>query len=315
MPRKKTAGRGKAGKETKTTSRFSAALARRIASFAGVLLVGLGRAAPMLLLVGALAWGGATLWRSALADPAYRLDARALRTMAESADLPAGARAELHRLAETAAGRSLLDPHLPAELRDAYAASPWVAKTFPFRRQLADRAVVADILLRMPAAQVYRDGHYYTVDETGALLPTAAGDRPDTALPLIRCRLAEPPAPGAAWPSEELHDALGVLRTLRRSSLASRLEILQVTVDRSGFIDRSLRRRQTPPRIALHTANGAVIHWGAYNRDEDTDRPLPREKVERLRRVLGEDRRLGRGQEVNVSTRAVTVTSGALTSP
>jgi len=301
-----------AKKKSKTGAKSSriAALVKAVPQFTRQIAGFCLKIGPMLLLLGASAAGTALLWSQADSKDAF-----VLRGAVSEAPLPPEApdelRQELARLQESAAGLSLLDPDAPGKLRAKYAASPWVEKTIRFVRDLSRKRIVADYTVRLPAAQVRRGRYYLTVDEEGVLLPTVRSTRPRDNLPVIYCKLPDAPADGKRWESTELAHALGVLKTIRRSIVSDRLVIGELLVRRSSYVDTQLQRRSTRPSIDIRTASGALVRWGAFNAGEDEDELLNAEKIEMLRRVLGTEGSLSRGDRVDIRTKSVYFSSGS----
>jgi hypothetical protein len=292
------------------TAEQSSTLARRGARLlAGAWRLG-RRTGPMLLLLGGAAAGLYGIWWDALAAPTYRIRAGQPRAAVEGMALQPAARRELARLARLAGGENLLNPRALGRLREAYEENPWIERTYPFRRDFAAGAVVADYLLRLPAAQVAYGGRYWLVDEDGVLLTDDGPPRPRPDLPVVHCPMSAQPPVGQPWRQPELLDALAVLEVLRLSPLRPDLSIARILAERRSYVDRQLRRRRTRPRLTLYTETGAVIRWGAFNRDGDPEEPLPTEKLEMLRRVLETDG-LAAGEQVDVSTHTASYSRAA----
>ncbi|MFH0910155.1 MAG: hypothetical protein V1918_01410 [Planctomycetota bacterium] len=245
------------------------------------------------------------LWRDALADDAFRITCPLVRNEGHTGDWPVPLQVELARLANLARGENLLRPGLLSDIRRAFDQSPWVARTYPFRRDLKDCRVLTDFEVRLPAVQVVSQGFYYLLDKNGVLLSAEGAARPDAGLPVVRCSLSERPPEGVAWNSQELMSALGVLGVLRRSVVAQDLPLREIRVEGRWFYDTALRERMLRPAITLFTESGAVIRWGAFNAEKDLSEPLPEEKVEELRRVLCRGPGLSQGDVLDIRTRSV----------
>jgi len=251
----------------------------------------LGRMLPLLLLLASAAYGIVTLWQTAMADPRFRVGGETV-SLSGAAEYCPAAREEIRRLGLQAAGRSVLDPWLLADLRRAYEASPWVKRVCRLARIFPDRVAV-DFVLRMPVAQVASHGWYWLIDAEGVLLSVPGSEKPHAGLPEIVGNLpgmlSRQPAYGQMWSDVAVMDALGLLRVLRDSPLSEALHVRRLIVHRGSFLDTLECRRQHRPRLDIQTREGILVRWGTFNSADLPEELLNSEKLAMLRSLLSQD--------------------------
>ncbi len=246
------------------------------------------QALPLVLILGSAGWGATVLWKTAMADPHFRIGGDTLRLTGAAGSCKEARRA-VHALGQKAAGRSLLDPWLLEDLRRAYEESPWVKRVCSLQRVFPDRLAV-QFILRVPAAQVRARGWYWLVDRDGVLLSVPGRQEPHAGVPEIvgtlPRTLSKPPAYGAIWQDDAVADGLDVLRTLAHSPLSEDLRVRRVLVHRGSFLDTLACRRRKRPRLDIETEEGVLIRWGTVNAERLPGRLQNAEKVSMLRNLL-----------------------------
>lgn len=259
----------------------------------------------LLLVIGAVAAGGALLWRKALSDPRFLLDGAtlgmggAVRQCPESVD-------ELSFIGQRFDGRSLLDPWLVSDLAEAYSESVWVKRVTRMRRSFPNRMDV-ELLLRMPVAQVKQGGRYWLIDMDGMALPVEGGVKPFIKLPEIvgvtSQTLSNRPDAGHYWADEGVTGGLGILKVFWSSPLSGVLPVSRVVVNTGIFqagagVGREIRRR-----FEVVTESGAVVRWGTYNELPEGDELTSAEKMWNLQELLAREEALNSGVCFDVRTR------------
>jgi len=224
----------------------------------------------MALMAGGVGAGTAKLRGMAARDPAFAVGGETWEWGGAARHCPE-AHGELARLGRLARGRSLFDPALAGDVREAYLASPWVREVLEVRREFPNRLAV-DFRLRQPVAQAWQARRFWLVDEEGVALPAPEGGQawPAPGLPEIvegtPGALGDRPSrPGEAWNARGLRDALGLLMAVWSSPLADAVSPARVTVYAGTYRDRSGTERERPPRLEFNTADGRTVRWGTFN--------------------------------------------------
>ncbi|MBN1256965.1 MAG: hypothetical protein JXA52_04600 [Planctomycetes bacterium] len=265
----------------------------------------------MFCLLGLSAWGIYYVWNDALQNEAYQIKPAHLAENQSLDGMDKDIAEELARLNRVIAGRSIFEPGLLRDLRQAYDASPWIMQTYAFRKELPG-AIQVEYKLREPAALAYYSGYYHQVDSEGMVLPRKGVNKPQDNLPVISGNISDMPAKGKKWQNEGLLDALGVIATIKRSTISDQIQIRQAVVRRGSFFDRQLHRQNTRPRIELYTTAGALIKWGTFNRDHNQEDLLSDEKIAMLERVLGQTGELQNGLTLDIRTRSISCSGGSV---
>lgn len=249
--------------------------------------------------------GGYFLWQHALRDPRFMMDGEMLgidgsvRECPESVD-------EIRAIGLRFSGRSVLDPLLVSDLRDAYLESVWVRKVTRLRRSFPNR-VDLELLLRIPAAQVYGGGQYWMIDMDGMVLPVEGRRQPFAKLPEIigvtANVIGHPPRPGEKWTDEGVRGGLGILQTFWASTLYESLPVTRIVVNAGVFQDEEKQIREIRRRFEVVTAPGAVVRWGTYNIDHDPAELTDAEKIWNLQELLRTNDAMRPGVCFDVRTR------------
>jgi hypothetical protein len=266
---------------------------------------------PMVTILGASAYYMGYVWKASAQDSRFKISIPEPGEFQDKADMPSQLRDELLRLRQLANGVNILDVNAPLVLRSKYNKSQWIETTFPFKRDLERGEIVADFVLRYPAAQIRNGGYYWTVDNRGRVLPTVKTRTQSEDLPIIYCHLDYSPEEGKLVKGEGIKEALQVIDEINDSKIADALNVKKVVVRRASFIDTKLRKRSIKPSLRLYTASGAIIKWGTSNTDADTDEILNREKINMLQRALAANTSLERGDQLDISTKSVYYSNNA----
>lgn len=257
------------------------------------------------LVVGSSAFGIWRLWQTAINDPRFRTDGEMLVLAGAIRECPESV-AELEAIGRKFNGRSLFDPLLLTDIRQAYADSQWVKGVSRMRRRFPNR-VEMEFLLRMPEAQVRYDNRYWMVDGDACLLPVAGSPERFPSLPVIAGVTAnvvrKPPQPGGKWNDEGVLGALGIMRAFWGSPLAEVVSIDRVVVTTGSFRDADGVDKESRRRFEVVDASGAVVRWGTFNAGELAGELTSAEKLWSLQDLLARDEALRPGVCFDVRTK------------
>ncbi len=252
---------------------------------------GVLHALPLVMILGSVAMGALNLWRVAMHDKRFIVGGDTV-SLTGAARFCKEAQAEVRRLGAVSSGRSILDPWLLADIKREYEKSPWIKRVCSVSREFPNRIAV-EFVLRMPVAQVRRNGWYWMVDNEGVLLRVDASATPHPGLPEIvsatHSLISRQPAYGEIWKDQGVLDALGALRAMRNSPLSEDLHVTRILVHRGSFLDSLACRRRKRPRLDLQTREGILIRWGTYNTGDVPEEIRSQEKIAMLRNLVSRE--------------------------
>ncbi len=269
-------------------------------------LAGMMHLVMFLLILGGCAAGVTFLWRTALADPRFRMDGETLGMGGAVRECPESV-GDLRAVGLAFNGRSLLDPFLIGDLERAYGSSVWVKRIVRMRRSFPNR-IDLELLLRIPAAQVKSGGRYWLIDADGVFLPTAGSAELFPRLPEIvgvtSRVMGGRPMPGEIWKDEGVTGGLGILRAFWGSPLSEVLPVERIVVNAGVFRAEDGGEREIRRRFEVVSKNGVVVRWGTFNPgSEPGDELTSAEKMWRLEELLRSDEALRPGVCFDVRTR------------
>ncbi len=258
-----------------------------------------------LLAVGGCAAGVVFLWRSALADPRFRMDGETLGMGGAVRECPESV-GDLRAIGRSFSGRSLLDPSLIGDLERAYGESVWVKRVVRMRRSFPNR-IDLELLLRIPVAQVRSGGRYWLIDADGVLLPVDGSAGAFPRLPEIVGVSARViggrPKAGEVWSDEGVAGGLGILRAFWGSPLSEALPVERIVVNAGVFRDGDGGEREIRRRFEVVARNNVVVRWGTFTQEMSGDEPTSAEKMWHLEELLRRDEALRPGVCFDVRTR------------
>lgn len=216
--------------------------------------------------------------------PRYRVDPGQVEILSAPENLGETLKQSLLAVRPFAEPRSLFDERLLADVRDAYAALPWVRSVAVVRREFP-RTVLVRIVPRCAFGVIEYAGGRAVVDADGLRLPDDVPG-PGTPRPVIRVGSERrPPPTGRRFESTPARHGLAVLRTLLPHLEEGCLHGLRIVA-----VDATNALGATDPReseILLLAEPGAVIEWGRSELSPFADLELPAtRKIENIARVL-----------------------------
>ncbi|MDR2391260.1 MAG: hypothetical protein LBE84_06255 [Planctomycetota bacterium] len=257
-----------------------------------------------LLVIGGAIAGAMLLWREAMRDSRFHLDGDMLGRYGALRECPESVN-ELAAIGRRFNGRSLFDPSLLPDLEREFGRSVWVKKMLRLRRAFPNR-VEMEYVLRLPAAQVWRDSRYWLIDGEGILLPTEGTAEPFQKLPTLTGVAAATflpnPRPGEIWRDEGIIGALEIIRSFWASPLYEILPVEKVVVS-SGSFRQGVRDREKRRRYEIVAAEGIIIRWGTHNPSHDDGEPSAAEKLRTLSELLAAPEAMEPGICLDVRTR------------
>lgn len=261
------------------------------------------RVLPMCIIFGAAAYGLDHIWSLAEQEERFRVQPTVALTQAPGCR-PEAARA-FHELGNYAAGRSVLDPTLLRELKDAYLRCPWVKRIITIERIFPGQVGV-EFVARNPYAQVLKGGYYWLIDDEGVMLPVEGVREPRPGMPVVRGDIDLRPQDGAVWDDSGVLGALQALQTIRGSALVQALPVAEIVVTRAEYLDRLSRPGRSRPRLEIVTSNGMNILWGTAG-EEYPGELKDAEKIALLRQLVADgaarDVPEGQSRQLDVRTR------------
>ena len=268
-------------------------------------LAGLFHIAMFVLIVGGCAAGLAFLWRSAMADPRFRMDGETLGMGGAVRECPESVE-DLRAIGLAFNGRSLLDPFLIGDLEHAYGSSVWVKRVVRMRRSFPNR-IDLELLLRIPVAQVKSNNRYWLIDADGVLLPVEGSAAPFPRLSEIvgvtSKVIGDRPKPGTVWHDEGVVGGLGILRAFWGSPLSEALPVERIVVNTGVFKSESGDMKEIRRRFEVVSENNVVVRWGTFNPENSGEELTSAEKMWHLEELLRRDEALRPGVCFDVRTR------------
>lgn len=268
-------------------------------------LVFAGRTFPLALIISAAICGAGALWLRALSDTRFHMGGQTLGLAGSARECPEATR-DLDELAARFAGRGLFDHQLLSEIRSAYSASPWIKSILRLRRVFPNRVEV-EFILRLPVAQVKKNGQYWLVDNNAMLLPAPGSKQPAVGLPEIVASVSDSfrdqPAVGAVWGDQGVQGALKLMQAIWASPLAEALPVRRVVVHNGTFLDALKRQHPKLPRFDLEVGDSALVRWGTFNDGDYSGELTSGEKLWMLSELLGRKEALKPGICLDVRTR------------
>jgi hypothetical protein len=190
---------------------------------------------------------------------------------------------EVRYLARLPDHLNTLDPHLAANLRDAFALHPWVREVIEVR--ISHPAVIrVKLAYREPVAVVRTASAFEPVDREGVLLPRQGFANAELYATITGVRSTPTGPAGTRW-----DDAAVLAGALTAEALAPHHRTLGVqAVDVSNY-------RPTPGSsgfIYLLTQQGTRVHWGHPPGADYPGEVSTADKIERLVKYVSENRSL-----------------------
>ncbi len=248
----------------------------------GRYLAAVGAVLPMLLLVFLFAFGVVKLWQRGIESDLFKI--RPSIYLSNDSQYSPEALREFERLSNKFNGVSLLKPGLLDEVKNVYAASPWVEEVCSLKRVYPNRINI-EFVPRFVAAQLHQNGYYWLVAADGVLLPADGVKKKYADLPEVTGDIEHRPENGQIWHSDGVGGALEALAALEQSKLGRELGVKKINIEAPSFIDKLKRPGKSRPRLVIDTDSQISILWGTCSENIPGE-PDTAEKIRMLGKLL-----------------------------